>query len=133
MTNQCLLPLWQLHLCVVLHFSFDQDQVLKILSGHLAPFLFGTSHGLGGFFCFLLLATWLVICAIGQVGAIGVFSRPGRDHLDLLCRGSLASPTYQTYSRLTTQPNPLPPNSHPHSYCVPHHHCPYSSQSGAGR
>ena len=28
---------------------------------------------------------------------------------------------------------PLPPNSQPHSYCVPHHHCPYSSQSGAGR
>ena len=26
---------------------------------------------------------------------------------------------------------PLPPNSRPHSYCVPRRHCPCSSQSGA--
>ena len=58
-------------------------------------------------FSFHLLATMLVICVIGQVGAIGVFSRPGRDHLHLLCGGSLASPTYQTYSRLTTHYHPI--------------------------
>ena len=80
-------------------------------------------------FSFQLLATRLVICVIGQVGAIGVFSRPGRDHLHLLCGGSLASPTYQTYSRLTTHYHPILGH---HSYCVPQRHCPYSSQSGAG-